>query len=138
MKLIDWTSKHWAEVVRFLCIGGSATLLDLIVFNLCLLVLPSKETLSFVIGFSTSVLCRFFADKYFTFRAKQGKLPHQFALYLTSCLITLLIGVGVFNVLLCLNFTAFWSKIISIPFVTVAGYFLFKFIVFKKSNPQAL
>jgi putative flippase GtrA len=123
------------EITRFLCIGGLATLLDLAVFRLALAAIPSKG-LCFVIGFTVSVTARFAADKSFTFKANAGKTSRQFTLYVMSCCATLLIGLGVFNALLLLSFSPMWSKVISIPFVTVAGYLLFKFLVFKQRKDQ--
>ncbi len=121
------------EVLRFLCIGGAATLMDLAVFRLCLHFLPERETICFVIGFALSVLCRFYADKHFTFRERRGTASTQFVLYLASCLLTLLIGVGAFNGFMLFGASAFAGKLLSIPFVTVAGYALFRYLVFRRS-----
>ena len=81
--------------------------------------------------FSISVVCRFLADKFFTFRDITANYGRQFTLYIGACVITLLIGLCVFEVLNYLTDLPFLSKIVSVPFVTVAGYVLFRIIVFR-------
>lgn len=135
MQIFIWGKKHYPEVLRFLLIGGSATLLDLLIFRLLLIGLPHSVNACYVIAFTISVVCRFYADKYYTFKERSSKNKStQFLSYLLSCLATMSIGILFLNFFLLLNLSPFWSKVFSIPFVTVAGYFLFKFFVFKKIN----
>ena len=117
---------------RFLITGGLATLLDLGIFMLLGLVVPEYLKLRFVAAFSLSVACRFLADKSFTFNNKSSRYGRQFALYLLSCLFTMLLGLGVFKLSLYLGASPFWAKLISIPFVTVAGFVLIRLFVFRR------
>lgn len=117
---------------RFLITGGLATLLDLAVFVLLGLVLPEQLKLRFVLAFSLSVVCRFLADKSFTFNNRSKRYGSQFLLYACSCVITMLAGLGAFNLALYCGASPFWAKLVSIPCVTVAGFFLFRCIVFRR------
>lgn len=121
-----------SQASRFLVTGGLATLLDLAVFMLLGLVIPEQLKLRFVFAFSVSVACRFLADKVFTFNNSSKLYSRQFSLYVLSCLFTMLVGLGAFNISLHYGASPFWAKIISIPCVTVAGFFLFRFVVFRK------
>lgn len=119
------------EMLRFLMVGGGATMLDLGVFRVLQCSFGVNPPVCFAAAFSISVVCRFLADKFFTFRDITANYGRQFTLYIGACVITLLIGLCVFEVLNYLTDLPFLSKIVSVPFVTVAGYVLFRIIVFR-------
>ena len=117
---------------RFLLVGGGATLLDLAVFSLLIYFFREKASVCFVVAFVFSVCCRFLADKNYTFRNTGNAYFRQFALYITGCCLTLGVGMTVFTLGLQLGASELWSKLVSIPFVTVAGYLFFRFVVFRR------
>ena len=121
-----------SQASRFLVTGGLATLLDLAVFMLLGLVIPEPLKLRFVFAFSVSVACRFLAEQVFTFHDSSTLHHRKYSLYVLAGLFTMLVGLGAFNMSLHYGASPFWSKIISIPCVTVAGFFLFRFVVFRK------
>lgn len=119
-----------AETGRFLIIGAGATLLDFMLFWGLVRVFPASGKICFAIAFFTSVGCRFFADKLFTFRDGSKKVGLQLPLYVASTVCTMLIGLGVYSLCVRLGSGPLLAKFISMPFVTAAGYILFKFLVF--------
>ena len=119
-----------AEAARFLLTGAGATALDFLLFWLLVSLFPDRDTACFSIAFFISVACRFFADKRFTFRDPSHKVGLQLPLYFASTLCTLLIGLGVYSLCVRLGCSPLPAKLISMPFVTAAGYFLFKLVVF--------
>ena len=119
------------EMLRFLMVGGGATLLDLGVFRVLQCGFSVSPPVCFVVAFSVSVVCRFLADKFFTFQNIAANYGRQFTLYIGACVVTLFVGLCVFEVLNYLTDLPFLSKIGSVPFVTVAGYVLFRIIVFR-------
>lgn len=119
-----------AEGLRFLLVGGGATALDFLLFWLLVSLWPAHDKVCFVVAFFTSVLCRFFADKLFTFRDKSGRVGLQLPLYFASTGVTLLIGLGIYSLCVWLGCGPLLAKLLSMPFVTAAGYLLFKFLVF--------
>ena len=130
------THSHLTEKIlqpgRFLLVGGGATLLDLIAFSLLIYIFPEKPSVCFVVAFGLSVCCRFLADKKYTFRDTNNSYFKQFALYATGCTLTLGVGITVFTLVLQLGSSELWSKLVSIPFVTVVGYLLFRSVVFRQ------
>ena len=117
---------------RFLLVGGGATLLDLAVFSLLIYFFREKASVCFVVAFGLSVCCRFLADKNYTFRNTGNAYFRQFALYITGCCLTLGVGMTVFTLGLQLGASELWSKLVSIPFVTVVGYLFFRLVVFRQ------
>ena len=117
---------------RFLLVGGGATLLDLIAFSLLIYLFPEKPSVCFVAAFGLSVCCRFLADKKYTFRNTDNSCFKQFALYVMGCCLTLGVGITVFALGLQLGASELWSKLVSIPFVTVVGYLFFRLVVFRQ------
>jgi putative flippase GtrA len=127
------------EGLRFLTVGLMATCIDLIVFAILNYFTEVNNSINFIIAFYLSVLCRFFADRNFTFKIpwcsdKYG-MSIELLLYIFSCTATMLIGLWSFHAVHWMGCSNMISKIASIPPVTLAGYLLFKFIVFRtKSN----
>jgi putative flippase GtrA len=87
----------------------------------------------FIIAFYLAVLCRFIVDRRLTFGIKFeiSGMRRQFVRYLLSCTVTMLVGLAVFHLCLCVGISSIISKIISILPVTITGYVLFRIFVFK-------
>ena len=119
-----------AEAARFLLTGAGATALDFLLFWLLVSLFPDRDAACFAIAFFSSVACRFFADKRFTFRDSSRGVGLQLPLYFASTLCTMLIGLGVYSLCVRLGCAPLPAKLVSMPFVTAAGYLLFKYLVF--------
>jgi len=132
-KLFTRFTKNFPEFMRFLLTGGFAAILDIAVFKLLITFFPTIVTTCYIISFGIAAVCRFFADKFYTFN-NAGNTRKQFFTYIFSCLLTLGAGILIFNFLILLHLPALWSKVISIPLVTFIGYFLFKILVFKRNS----
>ena len=137
----------FAEMARFLVTGAGATALDVLLFWLLVSLFPAHGKACFAVSFCTSVLCRFFADKRFTFvdtagGTMSGKTGRQLLMYFASSLGTMVVGLGVYS--LCLRFASgpLLAKLVSIPFVTASGFLLFKLVVFRPrsggTNPDGM
>jgi putative flippase GtrA len=120
----------WKEMLRFLFTGGLSTALDFALFLSALYVFPEKNNFCFVLAFVCSAACRFIADKFFTFRHRQGNIWRQSAMYIVCAVATLALGTVIFNAGLWWGLSPLLSKIVSVPFVTISGYLLFKIVVF--------
>ena len=132
MGLPYFNTGFFRQVSRFLLVGGLATLLDIVAFWILNRYIPEFPTVCFVLAFSLSVCSRFIADKRFTFQNAQITYGRQFALYICACVLTLGIGVVTFRFFLWLGVPEIGSKLLSIPFVTVSGFILFRQIVFRR------
>ena len=121
----------FAEMARFLVTGAGATALDFLLFWLLVSFFPASGKACFAISFFTSVTCRFYADKLFTFGDTSRKIGLQAPLYFASCLCTMAVGLGAYGLCVRLGSGPLLAKLISIPFVTASGYVLFKFVVFR-------
>jgi putative flippase GtrA len=123
------------EGLRFLTVGLMATCLDLIVFAILNYFSKMSNSINFIIAFYLSVLCRFFADRSFTFNipwcSDKYAMSIELLRYIFSCTATMLIGLWSFHVVHWMGYSNMISKIASIPPVTLAGYLLFKFVVFR-------
>lgn len=116
---------------RFLLVGGGATVLDFMAFVILIQMFPTMPKVCFAAAFTLSVFCRFMADKHYTFQNKSTAYGRQFVLYIAACLLTMTIGIWTFNLSMHLGADEIWSKLISIPFVTLSGFVVFRFVVFR-------
>lgn len=122
--------KRWS-FLRFLIVGGSATLLDYIIYWFL------SDVINFNVAKGISMLCSsiysYFLNKHFTFRAKQRSSVQEVAKYIFAQLINIGTNVGI-NYLL---FTATDIKLLSMVFATgvamIVNYILQKLFVFKTS-----
>ncbi len=122
------------EWARFLLIGGWSTLLDCAVLAALTVWANWNPTPAYIAGFTTSIITRYFIDRYYTFRHSTmfAKIVwREFFQYIFSCCFAMTIGTIIFYACIYIGLSVTISKIISIPPVTIAGYLLFRFVVFK-------
>ena len=123
------------EGIRFLWVGLWATILDCIALLILTNFFQIDKTISFLLAFYTSVLCRFFFDKYYTFSTDSNLMLdstlRQLMVYILSCSMTMLIGIIIFESSFHITHSVIISKIISIPCVTLSGFIFFKLFVFR-------
>jgi putative flippase GtrA len=91
--IIEFFTKY--EFFRFVLIGGTATLIDWILFYIFSIKLNIYYQLSLVMSFSVSVCFNFIFTKMFTFKNKSKKHLKQFFIYLSISLISLVLSMGI-------------------------------------------
>ena len=139
----------------FLLSGLGSTLLDLMLFSGLILLLD--KNLSYVTSYSICICCRYLFDSRVTFVAQtRAGESSRFVHYFAGNLTIMVFGLGVYNALLLLplaallapviSITAFlrtmpahklaalFAKLLSVPPVTVSGYFLMKYVVFRNRH----
>ena len=96
------SSSTRAQVARFLVVGGSCMLVDLITYRTCLF-LTSVVSLSKGAGFVVGTTVAFFANRAFTFKQSgQGsfsQLPRFLAVYAATLLVNVGINSGMLHAL---------------------------------------
>jgi len=123
------------ECFRFLSVGLFSTIIDIFSLHVLNEFTAIDKSICFTLSFFLSVLIRFFLDKNVTFRyvcsTRFCILGGLLFAYVLSCVFTYFVGFLFFRCGLMIGFSVIFSKIISIPPVTVSGYLLFKYFVFK-------
>lgn len=116
------------QFLVFLGVGSSCALIDILATKLLLLA-GTHYMLAVSAGFAASVSANYVLHTKLTYRAafSRGKAVRFAALVLLNCLMTLVL------VYLSKNFlgSVMTGKIISIPVITLNGFFLGKYWVFK-------
>ncbi len=129
MKLVQaLNSKNYFELIRFVIVGGLATVVDLVMTTVLVFTTSFHENLITSIAFITAFWVSFFGHRYFTFKAK-GSPVAFFALALSTLAIRNLIV----YLLVLANIRGFTALIIAMAVVTVITYVVAKFKIFKKS-----
>lgn len=128
------------EIFRFLLVGGGATVLDCLVLAALSAWTACSPSVSFVIAFMVSVLCRFLFDRQYTFRLhgslRARSVWGELYRYTAGTCVTLALGSTLFYGAMYAGCTVMLAKIISIPPVTGAGYLIFKYIAFRTGRSQ--
>ena len=137
------------QLARFVIVGIGATLIDLLVLNVLIRLFPLQGTVSGreaylvwkTVSFSTASVYSYFANKYFTFRAREsatGREVSKFALVtLVSFSVNVLVPAGLF---VAFTRAAFLSPILRANAASLVGtgislvvnFFGYKLFVFKK------
>ncbi len=133
-KIMPIVRKHIAEWGRFLLIGGWSTLVDCAVLAMLTVWANWDPTPAYIAGFTTSIVSRYFIDRYYTFKHTKmfaAVVWKEFFQYILSCCLAMAIGTVIFYAGIYLELSVALSKIISIPPVTISGYLLFRFLVFR-------
>jgi putative flippase GtrA len=136
----------------FLGSGVFSTLLDLLLFGLLIHVID--RNIAFVASYAICICCRYLFDSRVTFATLAGRAAgNRFSRYFAGNVTIMVLGLCVYNLLLLLPLamdstlvinagSQTWSlppaqqatliaKVLSIPPVTVSGYFLMKLVVFR-------
>lgn len=120
------------RLLLFLASGAASTLLDIGIFA-CLLRFFDGG-FSYVASYAMCVVLRYAFDARFTFREKEYSWRH-FAAYFLANLCLMLLGLSVFR-LLTMEMSDIFAKVISIPPVTLAGFFVMHKFVFNRPRQQ--
>lgn len=88
------SSSTRAQLARFLLVGGSCMVIDLLTYRTCLF-LTSTVSLSKGMGFIVGTTVAFFANRAFTFQHDDGNGLSQVPRFLAVYAATLLVNVGI-------------------------------------------
>lgn len=111
----------------FLLSGAFTTVLDLVVFAALLRCV--EGSVAFIVSFSICVLVRFFFDSRISFQQRRWSI-RSFSLYVFVNCSSMFFGLFLYEIL-SMSVGGFVGKILSIPPVTVVGFFLMRYFVFK-------
>jgi len=88
------------QVVRFLCVGVSGFLLNLVLFTLLLNVLGVADKVAFVLAALLAATSNFFWNRHWTFSAKEDHPVWQAVRFYTVSLVVMLCATGIYALLL--------------------------------------
>jgi dolichol-phosphate mannosyltransferase len=78
---------NWFQLGRFVAVGASGYVVNLLVFALCVHVVAIDYKIAAVVAFVVSVLNNFWWNRHWTFGAKEARAVHQGARFFTVSLV---------------------------------------------------
>lgn len=120
------SKKSFYELVRFVIVGGAATLVDLAVTTALVFATSLHENIITSVAFITAFWVSYFGHKNFTFK-KDGSAVSFFILAVSTLVIRNII---VWGLVLC-NIRGLPALITAMVAVTAITYFVAKFKIFK-------
>jgi putative flippase GtrA len=114
--------KGFWKFICFCIVGGVATLIDFIIFNISAYFLGNgflMPQLSRILGIITSMIWNFTMNRNITFNAKEEKIKSQLAKWLIIYGITSMINIIVFSIVINIIGNSFWER--NIAFVLGTG-----------------
>lgn len=121
------------EFIRYLLVGGSATLIDWSLFYIFAIVLGIYYQVALVISFSISCIFNYYFSRIFTFRSKSQKIFSQFSLFLL--VIAIYLSMSIFLMFIFVELILIEkmiSKILTTGFMLIVNYLLNKYLTFNK------
>lgn len=126
-------------VVRYIISGGVASGIDILLFIIFIEVFNLHYIISVSISITISFIVRFYLQKVFAFKDKNIDIYRQLSmytiLYLLSITITTLllyVFIDIFHLWYVL------AQIVSIFIVAILSFFIYKYVIFKKSNSDII
>ena len=130
-KLKKLDKKLLEQIIKFIIVGGIATIIDFIVFFLLHELLKVTTILSNILSFSVSVIYNYIASTKWVFNVKK-ELKNQFVIFLILSIVGLLINtIIVYITIDILNWNSLLCKILATTIVMI-----FNFITRKKFLEQ--
>lgn len=120
------------RLLLFLTSGAASTVLDISLFAYFLRFFDGG--FSYVASYALCVVLRYAFDARLTFREKKYNFRH-FVVYFIANLCLMLLGFVIFH-LLTMEMSDVYAKVISIPPVTLLGFFVMNKLVFNKPRQQ--
>lgn len=125
-----------SEFFRYCVVGGTTTLLDLVVYFVLCELLHRDPTLSNVLSIGVSIIYSFFMNKIFVFRTPWNEHRAVFDelwKFVSSRLGTMALEIGlVFVFANLMGYDGFVSKLATQVIIFIANYVLSKFWAFRK------
>jgi putative flippase GtrA len=87
------------QLVRFLCVGASGYIVNLVSFFILVHPLSSPDTLAFVLAAVVASTNNFFWNRHWTFKAKHDHAGRQAARFFLVSAVVLLLSLGIYRLL---------------------------------------
>ncbi|MCL2546829.1 MAG: GtrA family protein [Oscillospiraceae bacterium] len=134
-KIISFvTSPRGREIIRYLFIGGTTTLVNFIVTHIGVTIFSTSFALASAFGVVVSVIYAYLTNKLFVFRSRVnsiGELWHEAVRFFGSRAATMALEMGGVPLLMALSVDEWPAKITLNIIVVIANYIFAKLIVFK-------
>jgi len=114
--------KGFWKFICFCFVGGIATLIDFIIFNISAFFLGNgflMPQLARILGIGISMIWNFTMNRNITFNAKDGKIKSQITKWLIVYGITSLVNIIIFSIVINIIGNSFWER--NIAFVLGTG-----------------
>ncbi|WP_036606432.1 GtrA family protein [Oribacterium sp. P6A1] len=128
----------YKEIVNYLIVGGLTTLVSLSVYYICVLTFldpeaPVQLQIANIISWVAAVTFAFFTNRRFVFESSSDALMAEAGKFYAARLGTLLMDMGImFISVSLLHMNDKVAKLMVQVIITVANYFLSKYLVFNK------
>ena len=143
LKLLHLT--QYKEQIMYLFVGGATTVVDFVIFYILNLLIPDLSAIAFFVRFPNAieytaawagaVLFAFWASKYFVFETAKKEGFSQFAKFVGSRVLTLLLSlVGDFILTGIFHMNELLAKVIISVAVVIINYITSKLLVFNKKE----
>ena len=130
--------EKYAEVLRYLVVGGLTTVVSLVIFYGCVFtVLDGRNAVQLqianIISWIGAVAFAYVTDRIFVFKSTEDKVLREICSFVLSRVVTLLTDMGtMFLLATILRLDHNLSKLFSMVLVMVGNYVISKLFVFKK------
>jgi len=121
------------EFIRYVLVGGLATIIDWMVFYILVILLGLYYQFSLVISFSLGATTNYAFNKIFTFKCKSRKIISQFSLFSVIAVISLLLSMFLMFFLVdIILLEKMLSRILTTVIMLIINYSMNKYITFNK------
>ena len=129
------TQKLLIQIVKFVIVGGIATIIDFIIFFLLHELLKAPTLLSNITSFSVSVIYNYIASVKWVFDVKKDNPKKQFIVFIVLSIIGLLINTTIVYVTIdILHWWSIISKVLATAIVMVFNFITRKIFLEKKTT----
>ena len=134
--------EKYAEVLRYLVVGGLTTVVSLVIFYGCVFtVLDGRNAVQLqianIISWIGAVAFAYVTNRIFVFKSTEDKVLREICSFVLSRVVTLLTDMGtMFLLATILRLDHNLSKLFSMVLVMVGNYVISKLFVFKKRNKK--
>ena len=121
------------EFIRYVLVGGFATIIDWSLFYIFAIALEVYYQIALIISFSTAIMVHYIFNKIFTFRCKSKKIIKQFSLFLATAIISLFLSMLIMFFLIEVVLVGkMTSKILTTGILLIVNYVFHRDITFNK------
>lgn len=126
------------KIFRYIFSGSTAAVVNISVLYILTDILKFWYVISSIIAFGVSIFVSFFMQKHFTFEdSSYNKTSQQFAYYVLISTINLLLNTILIYLLVdFIGIYYLYSQIISSGFIAVESFFVYNFVIFKKTEQK--
>ena len=121
------------EFIKYLLVGGFATILDWSLFYLFAITLNTHYQIAIVISFLIAGTTHYTLNKIFTFKCKSRKILKQYFLFISTAIVALFLSMLIMFVLVdVILIEKMTSKILTTGILLMVNYTIHKNITFNK------